>query len=174
MWRKWTGDKRGHTLAEIVVSLALGLMISAAAAFFLSRGIRFYRQIQAASDVVCAADMVLAQITAQIKKAGPDSAARIRNKEGSCQILVLSGPYQQVKIQCADDGRGLYMESGEWGESRREWQLDPVIYQKVLICGLNFSLLEENDDQETAIQVQVEMEHEETGFTYQAFRCVRP
>ena len=85
-------NKKGYTLAEVTITLALTVVLAGAAFFFLERGLALYGRIQAAADAVSVSDMVLSRISGEIKRAGTDSEAEIGGGENGCQYLVLSGP----------------------------------------------------------------------------------
>ena len=56
-------NKKGYTLAEVTITLALTVVLAGAAFFFLERGLALYGRIQAAADAVSVSDMVLARIS---------------------------------------------------------------------------------------------------------------
>ena len=100
-------NKKGYTLAEVTVTLALTVVLAGAAFFFLERGLALYGRIQAAADAVSVSDMVLSRISGEIKRAGTDSEAEIGGGENGCQHLVLSGPARTVRIEASADREGL-------------------------------------------------------------------
>lgn len=169
----WNGrmkDKKGHTLTEMIVVLALTVVLAGAAVFFLERGLALYRRIQAAADAVSISDMVLSRISGEIKQAGPDSAAEIGGGEDGCQYLMLSGPDGTVRIEVSAEKDGLIL--GWPAAEQTVWLFDSVISGGCRIQSLSFSLLEK--EEKRILQVTLIVHHPETGFSFRSSRMMVP
>ena len=162
-------NKKGYTLAEVTVTLALTVVLAGAAFFFLERGLALYGRIQAAADAVSVSDMVLSRISGEIKRAGTDSEAEIGGGENGCQHLVLSGPARTVRIEASADREGLLI--GWPPQEQKRWSFDSVISGGCRIWNLSFSVLEKEEGKRI-IQICLVIRHPETGFSFRRVRNV--
>lgn len=162
-------NKKGYTLAEVTVTLALTVVLAGAAFFFLERGLALYGRIQAAADAVSVSDMVLSRISGEIKRAGTDSETEIGGGENGCQHLVLSGPARTVRIEASADREGLLI--GWPPQEQKRWSFDSVISGGCRIQNLSFSVLEKEEGKRI-IQICLVIRHPETGFSFRRVRNV--
>ena len=167
-WKKRTDNKKGYTLTEVMITMALTLIVTGAALFFLERGLFLYRRIQGASDVIAVSDMAFSRIAGQIKQAGPDSAVEIGGGEDGCQYLVLSGPDGSVGIQVSADEDGLIFT--EPSGTEEEWLFASQLPADCRVEGLSFFLYE--DEEGRRLQVCLSLHHENTGFSFSSSRFV--
>ena len=162
-------NKKGYTLAEVTITLALTVVLAGAAFFFLERGLALYGRIQAAADAVSVSDMVLSRISGEIKRAGTDSETEIGGGENGGQHLVLSGPARNVRIEGAADRGGLLI--GWPPPERKRGALGLGISGGCRIQNLSFSVLEKEEGKRI-IQICLVIRHPETGFSFRRVRNV--
>lgn len=171
VWKEKRKNKRGYVLAEVTVTLALTLMLAAAALFFLKAGVEQYRRIRAAAAAIEAGDRIFAVISDAIRQAGPDSAAEVGNTEEECQVLALSGPDGTVRIAVSEEKDRLVL-TGLSGD-QEEWPADSRGIPGCRIEELSFRILESGEG-ERLIQVQMELEDPDTGFSFRSSRIAVP
>lgn len=167
-WKKRTDNKKGYTLTEVMVTMALTLIVTGAALFFLERGLFLYRRIQGASDVIAVSDMAFSRIAGQIKQAGPDSTRYWQPSSPPPISTALSGPDGSVGIQVSADEDGLIFT--EPSGTEEEWLFASQLPADCRVEGLSFFLYE--DEEGRRLQVCLSLHHENTGFSFSSSRFV--
>lgn len=163
-------QKRGATLTELVVCMALTALFLTAVAMVMSQGYRIYYKVRSMDEAVQVTDRILDKIESELEGCEkgsieyPTNGIRFKNANGSALTIFNDGGYLHIRYDAVNQSIGTE-DMVLYGEL--DWRFDEKSYMGLTIQSLDFRRIASNQ-----IKVQITVSKNGTGYTNERIiRC---
>lgn len=181
---KVTGDNRGTTLAEMIVTFALIGIFLLAAAGVISSAVILHSDLSATMNAQGVGEILIDKVTGELAAAQPKGSRALVIGDGQSaggtlgEGVAFYDRESNITRVFVRDGRLVFayeeaVQINEYGEvlvsPKREWMLDDKAYMGYQISDLQIERL--ND--ENVLEITIKIKNLKTGFEYTVSRAAQ-